>query len=292
MCRNTVLTLSLLTLSCSGNYPVESEYMNYRDSNSMLIHEDPFELRARGQEAPVASQVTQPIEPRTGPWSGNNQLGISRQFAPDANNRQTILKLDEWGMPKVWTVMLGISDDDLGLIGYTLRVKAVLDIGVGGVTQRVVVDWKQGTVISAPMNALNIISDYELSSGYDPAVDTPIELRVSLSQGDHGGEASPTFTTFLSGSAGGAAKLVDIPAFATHVQGYRFDLASADPLVPTNHLQFYGAAGVGDPISLVDADNLIAYGALGPSIPNGAKYVGLTTPGVTTMTTVFTLGGL
>lgn len=264
------------------------------DDDSMILYRDDFESRARGEEKAPPGKTVYPVEPRQGSWTGNVQLGRSVQFAPDANNRQTVLKLDEWGMPQIWTIMLGINDNSLtdDLLGGRLSAIAELDIGVGGASQKVIVDWKQGTVISAPMNSVNVIAQYDTSQG-TPG-DLEVFMTVTISRGTHPTGVGPTLTKSLSGSNLGSFNdvLVDIPAFATHLQGYRFDLLSNDPLVAANNIHFFGVAGSATPIAVIPADELHSFGPAGIPIPNGAKFVILESANVTTMPTIFTLGGL
>src|SRR5690348_14003177 len=81
-------------------------------------------VMAPHQLTPVA-----PVIPSNGSWTGNNQLGIELPFAPDSNNRQTILKLDEWGPPDVWTISL-FTRDDLQVF-QALGIKATIEFGAG-----------------------------------------------------------------------------------------------------------------------------------------------------------------
>lgn len=153
------------------------------------IFEDQFERRSREKERqPPNLQPVTVVPNRAGPWSGNNQLGIEQPFAPDANNRQTILKLDEWGFPQVWTVCLGVDYDAqntplLNLIDF--EVTALLQFGIGGVVQEVEVDWKNGATISLPFNALNVIALYNIIVGARSTSTIPdsLRLRASLSRG-------------------------------------------------------------------------------------------------------------
>ena len=68
-----------------------------------------------------------PVIPSSGWWTGNNQLGNEVAFAPDANNRQTILKLEEWGPPEVWTVSLFLTHEIAAFNAFD--VTAELDFG-------------------------------------------------------------------------------------------------------------------------------------------------------------------
>lgn len=152
------------------------------------IFDDQFEMRSREKErSPKNVQATTIIPQRSGPWSGNNQLGIEQGFAPDANNQQTILKLDEWGFPEVWTVTLGLEFQQPALIpqAVNFEVTAILQFGTGGAVQEVEVDWKNGTTITLPFNALNVIAKYNapIFARGGGTIPPSLRLRVTLAKG-------------------------------------------------------------------------------------------------------------
>lgn len=176
-----------------------------------LFH-DQFERRAREmQRSPNNLQPVYEVRQRNGAWSGNNQLGIEQPFAPNANNEQTILKLDEWGFPEVWSVLLGITYDAGQLVndtdGFSVNCKAI--IGCGGTTQEASIDWKNGTSFSAPMNALNIIARYTASDN----VPSDLRLRVQISKGKMN-NFHPTNTRDIVALSGAFSNIVEIPQFA------------------------------------------------------------------------------
>lgn len=155
--------------------------------NQDEIFDDQFERRSREiQRTPSASNAVNVIPSKQGPWSGNNQLGIERAFAPDADNRQTILKLDEWGFPEMWTLCLGLNDfshiQDPFPIAF--EVTALLEFGSGGVVQQVEVDWLNGTCITLPMNALNVVASYSQGTGEGTtSIPADLRLRATLVRG-------------------------------------------------------------------------------------------------------------
>jgi hypothetical protein len=163
--------------------------------------------------------------PRTGVWSGKNQLGVELPFELDANNRQTIFKMDEWGFPKVWTVSLGIELPKALKQGQIFDVVAIVNFGSGGIMQEFEVDWVVGTVFSLPMNAINVRarwSDRALIEGVQP----PEGIRVSTLIAQYGlRHARATFTNFFGNLDGGDSVIVPgvppffqpIPAFAKSV---------------------------------------------------------------------------
>lgn len=214
----TVLTILLLTLfqpagGCSP--PIESKDM--RDFN--LTYRDPMELRARGANEPSA--VVEPIEPRKGPWSGNSQLGQSQPFEPDAINRQSILKLDEWGQVDAWTVCLGIEYSDPNA-SLPFPLFAELTVGAGGTTQKVIVDWAVGTCISLPMNALDVVAYFDQSNPVVIGSDLTPRLSVTMAQGATS-QARSSYTARASTLSGSGTvvletDLLELPPFSRRLE--------------------------------------------------------------------------
>lgn len=170
--------LSELGMGDRGYTDVDPPY------GSNEIFGDQFERRAREKNrdggVPGVPSVAV-LDPKNGSWSGNNQLGIEQPFAPDANNRQTILKLDEWGFPDIWTISLGLNAFTPTAGGFD--VTALIQYGAGGVTQEVEIDWLNGSGITLPMNALNVIAQYNLINEEVPGeVPSDLRLRVSISR--------------------------------------------------------------------------------------------------------------
>lgn len=166
---------------------------------------------------PDVSVYTQPAP--HGLWSGNNNFGIEVQFGPDANNRQRVLKLPEWGSPTVWTVSLGIEySEDAWPSGGTrgFEVVAEISFGVGGATQTLSVDWLQGTRFTLPMNAITVDALYNLP--FAPPGEQPRDLRLSVLLGRGGtvtGGAPLKLAPLLNGqflASLGNNELVAVPA--------------------------------------------------------------------------------
>lgn len=135
----------------------------------------------RQQSAANASSTVVVIPPN-GSWSGDNQLGTMRPVKVDSTRRQTILKLDEWGAPDVWTLSLYLQEQNpLNTLG-DIAIKARIEFGAGGSTQIIEVDWENGVEISKAMNAVNVIAEF---GGIDTVV--PINLGVQLARGGRGG---------------------------------------------------------------------------------------------------------
>lgn len=189
-----------------------------------VFFDDQFEMRSRELQASPPGMKTVDIFPsKQGPWSGNNQLGIGQLFAPDANNRQTILKLDEWGMPQMWTLCLGLSFDVNNWVvdsaDASFDLTAVILFGIGGVVQEVEIDWLNGTAITLPMNALNVIAQFNPELGDEAAgtssPPTDLILRASVAHGTLV-QAQPTRTFRFNIS--NANQTILIPPFAKSVR--------------------------------------------------------------------------
>lgn len=154
------------------------------------------------------------VIPSQGSWSGDNQLGIEVAFEPDRNNRQTILKLDEWGPPEEWTLSFFMRDDDN--LYEKISIQAIIEFGAGGSTQTVNVDWASGVEITKTMNAVNIIAAY--SSFDEDGIDgRGLRLGVQLARGTRGGCQPPRYT--LDGNIplvanGGTSTTYQVPPFA------------------------------------------------------------------------------
>lgn len=138
------------------------------------------------------------VTPSHGWWSGSNNVGNEVSFAPDSNNRQSVLTLPEIGAPEMWTVSLYIvypTPSGSNLANF--RVKARIEFGAGGSTQIVEMDWITGAQISVPANAINVIAEYSTVNGGVPG----IRLGVQVARGRRGGTQPPRLTmsdmTFL-----------------------------------------------------------------------------------------------
>jgi len=158
---------------------------------------------------------------KNGMWSGNNQLGTLQRFQTNAQNEQTILKLDEWGFPRVWTVHLEMEYD--ATVPSTFDVIAKVTAGIGGNTIDFEVDWSKGASFSFAFNALNVVAKF------NDATNPPSDLRLGVNIGHYpkpGARPTRTFTNLLC-SAGGFIFLT-VPRFAKY---YRI-LPTAGPGSP------------------------------------------------------------
>lgn len=216
------ITLLFILLGFSGCYlPVEGAAED-PGANSDTTGQDDMARRKlenhTQQDVPHGHVVpaTAPVIPSNGSWSGNNQLGNEVPFAPDSNNRQTVLKLDEWGPPEIWTVSLYMVN---GLADFgSFNVQAHIEFGSGGTTQIETVDWVNGMQISLPMNAVNVIAEYKQVDVTDAG--RGIRLGVQLSRGRRGGSQPPVLTLsdeLFVGSMTTSAP-IEIPKFATRIK--------------------------------------------------------------------------
>ncbi len=214
--RNTPVHLSSDTESFYERLGEDADVRLEPGIDQDEVFDDQFERRAHEiQRTPSASNAVNVIPSKVGPWTGFGGLGIERVFAPDANNLQTILKLDEWGFPQMWTLALGINDFSLvpDPDPIAFDVTAIVQFGSGGVVQTVEIDWLNGTAISLPMNALNVVARYSAQSG-EGATSIPADLRLRASL-VHGTSfnARPTRTVItVEGDS-----FIEIPKFAKKV---------------------------------------------------------------------------
>lgn len=235
-------------------------------SRDGILYSDDYVDRARGKVKAPPGQVVYPIAPRKGPWSANPQLGQMQEFAPDSNNRQSILKLDEWGMPQVWTVLLGIDFDSSVLgPGDEFGVEAIVEVGSGGSTQSIRMDWRQGVTFCAPMNALNVIAQY--SSNVPASVTDSVRLRVQLGEGCSFG-VPPTLTRFVNAQPLLLGIAQRIPVFASSVDIAPLTTNAFDANVIYRILEGVG----GDTVSLYRGTQLLELGGRLP-IPGRGRAI-------------------
>lgn len=183
--------------------------------------EDEPDMIRQTRNPPVAPYGRQGIPqvvatiPREGLWSGYNQLGYLAKYGPDQRQTQTILKLDEWGPPEVWTVSLYVKGDFTLFDGFNIRAR--INFGAGGSTQVYECDWLNGTQISLPMNAINVEAIFD-----DVDVQTEgkgLSVGVQLARGARGGTTPPVLTLAeqVTIVGGGSSAIIRLPNFAKNV---------------------------------------------------------------------------
>lgn len=239
------------------------------------VFDDQFERRAREiQRTPSASDGISIVPAKTGPWSGNNQLGISRNFAPDANNHQTILKMDEWGDVQTWRVTLGIDIAANELSGV-FDVRATIIAGAGGTVQQFDCDWQNGVSFNLNFNALKVVAQYNRSD----AIPDGTRLIVTLGRGGGAGiNARPQLTELWSIPATPAtSNRIAIPRFATGFKliGSGGGAATAAGLYNVaNFVGFHGADSAGISAGY-NASQLLEFmgSSSGAPIPNWARFM-------------------
>lgn len=206
MAKFLILFLTLFSVSgCALPVGSENDMANRNLENQTPIHPG----------AGIPAVV--PIIPASGMWTGNNQLGALVQYAPNTQNRQTILKLPEWGPPEEWTISLFLRDQQQQF--SALGIQAEIDFGVGGGTQQVIVDWANGVEITKTMNAVNIIASYTTNDFVGATEGPGLQLGVQLARGTRGGTQTPkvTIASELDLAATTTSAPLAIPPFVSEV---------------------------------------------------------------------------
>lgn len=224
--------------------------------------------------------VVVPIEPKIGPWTGNNNLGSAAPWVPSALGTQTIFKMPEWGMPRIWTVSLGIfKPSEAGNNAYDFTAQVVF--GVGGCVQYLEMDWINGAMVQVPANAIEVVARQykDQYTGHVPGITTDaINLSVMVAHGTVGvPSATRSFEFYLDVAGSGAnTAFIKIPPFARYfipVQGYQ-----GNGLVTDSNAEFTQTGsnwpGGGGPTVLTQTtgDTLYNFGGVTPLVPM-AKYV-------------------
>lgn len=252
------------------------------------IYDDPFGERtrelgdelglSRGQAAePPEPSPTFEVYPKVGPWTGNNQLGNDVPFQPNANNRQAILNLNEWGFPRIWTVSLAIRTENIQPVipgpPVDYGVTAEVLFGVGGAVQLVEIDWCNGVVFSVPANAIRVTAVYTPRAHGLLTVPLDLYLSAQAAIGTRGG-TKPPFRTVEDdvpiGGPGQIGALVPIPNFANTLRV--FTNATAAMFAAGNVIIFYSDAA-GTVSSIAANCNDLYNWPNGVPIPNWAHYV-------------------
>lgn len=224
-------------------------------------------------------------------WSGNNEIGRESPFAPDANNRQMVLKMAEWGEPRNWTVSLGMQYDRNLTPSTVFSVAAEIQFGIGGTVQTVEIDWLQGAAITVPANSIVINALYPFNAQFPANTTVPDDLilRASLSRHpianacptrsnrqtfptsvDTIVDVIPPFAKNLQIALGGISGAVDLFAFYTNTLiSFRYESSSTFVAVPA---ALYQGTQL---LSFIDFTNELLGAPLSIPIPEGARSVAL-----------------
>lgn len=229
---------------------------------------DDFAMRAHREitrrDATQGAQPVIPVETRGGAWSGYQQLGNEIAFAPDTNNRQTVLRLDEWGFPQVWTVMLAMDlppgADSVGGFAVTAEVHP----GAGGTVDSFLVDWNQGVTFSVVCNAITI------NAIYSNVVNIPSGLRLRAIIGRHTLFGAEPSVTIAGDSLALSSFQAQIPKYAKYVEVLRGSGAGGDVYAASTSYSFQsGPSSAG--LAFLTGANLLAFGGR-VGIPGGANF--------------------
>lgn len=272
--KQLLLAFTLLLQACNDGLGEDAYEPDERES-AMPLASGPYEDMLNRETGMVAC-----VPPPPGiqaPWSGSQNLGAIAEFGPDSSNRQTVLKLDEWGPPEIWTLSLGIDfrgtwpiTDPLVMQGYILQ--AEVSFGAGGATQLITVDWLQGVQLSMPMNSISVVAKYNsVSPALGYPVNPPDDLRLSamLGRGSRSGRFPPSIMNVLTDgdfSVVGATRVqyLEIPPFA-----YELEILSptADMLLTGNATTYLQEVVIPD-----EAAGLEYYGCSGQFLTRSLSY--------------------
>jgi hypothetical protein len=207
-------------LGCGGAIESEEDMRSLYRRGIPLI--DDFtrreaQLRSEGKLTKPAGTGAQIISPaQVGYWSGSNQFGNELPFQSSEDNRQTILKSPELGLPSMWTISLFLVNKLQVFSGF--NVTANIEFGAGGSTQTIRADWVNGTQLSLVTNSVNVIAEWE---NVDVTTEGPgLRLGVQISKGSRPSSGIPPIITMVRGFnvlAGTTGARVTIPNFVKRI---------------------------------------------------------------------------
>lgn len=178
----------------------------------------PRSLENKPVQNPHELMPVVPVQTAHGWWTNNNNIGNELPIDPDSTQRQTILNLPEMGPPQLWTISLYMVNNLELFNGFD--VEAEINFGAGGTTQIVKIDWLNGTQITLPMNAVNVVAVFK---NFDILADgAGARIGVQVAKGNRpGGGEPPVLTisenlTVLKGQINEQA--FDIPRFAKKIR--------------------------------------------------------------------------
>jgi len=163
-------------------------------------------------ENPEMVMAVPPMPGMQAPWSGSPNLGSYCDYEPDVNGRQTILKLDEWGYPEVWTVTLTLDSEEFEEFAGTsvgINITAEVTYGTGGASHTMEMDWRDGARISLPMDSIQVNAKYTLSSDAFGELVPPPELKLGVQLARGACVSTATLTRRISYEVAAAADSVE-----------------------------------------------------------------------------------
>jgi hypothetical protein len=171
-----------------------------------------------------------------GPWTGNNNLGSQTFLRPDPTGGafnptqiQEVFKMPEWGFPQLWTLALLITyPTSSGAQGSLIQ--AEIEYGAGGTTQKILIDWINGTMLTLPMNAVSVRAIFP--NGFFGDDDVFVSVICVRGSRPGGTDSAPITTLFENGlilPAGAGSASFPLPRFTKRVKLYsRFSATAAD----------------------------------------------------------------
>jgi hypothetical protein len=237
------------------------------------------------------AQAVKIIEQKHGPWSGSNYLGNYVDIEGNTDLKKSVLKMPEWGMPEMWTIMLGLDLTNVNFTGSvtSFGLIATISAGAGGTTQELEVDWVNGTMLSVPMNALSVGVSYDQFFPGFPANYGTIRTRVTLARGLRPGGIPPIRTLHTEATLpdNTFSTQQSIPSFARKVALYTRDNQQNILYDPSNRVEFIGSPTTGLLLETVPMSFQQYCLPEGFMIPEGAYFVRMFNGSGTEMTEPF-----
>lgn len=235
---------------------------------------DDFTMRALRQQSkqPPGIPINYNLPLRNHPlWSGNNEIGNEVAFAPDDNNRQMVLKMEEWGEPRVWTGALGIAHSEL--TSGLLAVTAEIQFGVGGAVQDVSIDWLEGVTFSIPFNSIVISAVFASSASGLP---NDIRLRATVGVGEKSGESparSFQVPALVTGGLTVRSTPIRVPRFARSVMVLDRSVGVNGSVYSSNFSLILQGNNAGSQVGEITGDTLLNFATDGYPLTRFANYV-------------------
>lgn len=236
-------------------YDYDDEYLDeFERAGAVGPFEDDFDARAAAIErrgrTPGQPAPAQTVDARSGWWTGASEVGQVQVFQPSIDNRQTILKMNEDGPPRIHTVSLWYDYDIENELSKNFVIAAEVIAGIGGTTQSFEVDWNRGTQFSIPANTIEITAKYASTIG-DSDLTVPESLVISamVGVGSIASSSYPTRSYYTGKITNGDSRTFFIPPFATKVRFLQGSILAGanDVYNASNYVQL--EAGLGSPVA-------------------------------------------